>query len=329
LLWALSRIWIAGGHIKRATATPRSLESPVISVGGLAMGGVGKTPMVLYLAEALRFRSYKVAVLTRGYRRRSKKQLHLARGSDAPVDATGDEAQLLLKAADVGIGGDRWSVGKQMQKQFKPDVFLLDDGFQHAKLQRAINILLLDGIDPLAGDAPFPLGRLREPVSAMKRADLIVITRAGSRRFDGLRKRLPKAPVFLADVEVSRWAPERPPLDSIAAFCGLANPDTFFETLRVPGASVVFEKTFPDHHRYTREELIALTREAKLRGARALVTTAKDFVNLPEDAAEGVAPLKLYHVEVRMRVRDESTFLAQLDLLLGMSARSNNGCARL
>jgi tetraacyldisaccharide 4'-kinase len=243
------------------------------------------------------------------------------------VDETGDEAQLLLKAANVGIGSNRWSVGKRMQEQFQPDVFLLDDGFQHAKLQRCVDMLLLDGIDPLAGGAPFPLGRLREPVSAMERADIIVITRAGRRRFDGLLQRLPKAPVFLADVGISRWMPDRPPLDSVAAFCGLANPDTFLETLKMSGASVVLSKSFPDHHRYTREELIALTSEAKLRGARSLVTTQKDFVNLPEDAAECVAPLNLYHVEVSLRVRDESAFLAQLDLLLGTSSRSNGGCA--
>jgi tetraacyldisaccharide 4'-kinase len=328
LLWILSLIWVTGGRLKRVAATARSLDTPVISVGGLAMGGVGKTPMALYLAEALPSRSYKAAVLTRGYRRRSRRDLCLAKGSDAQVEMTGDEAQLLLRTTDVGIGSDRWSVGKQMQEKFRPDVFLLDDGFQHAKLKRTVDMVLLDGIDPLAGDAPFPLGRLREPISAIDRADILVITRAGSRRFDGLLRRLPKVPVFLADVQICRWIPERPPVESIAAFCGLANPDTFFETLELSGASVVLEKTFPDHHRYTREELVALTREAILQGARTLVTTQKDFVNLPGEAAQWVAPLKLIHVEVRLRVRDESAFLAQLDLLLGTASRFNGGCAR-
>ena len=197
LLWILSMIWVAGGRLKRVAAAARSLHTPVISVGGLAMGGVGKTPMVLYLAEALRSRSYKVAVLTRGYGRRSGRDLCLAKGSDAPVEATGDEAQLLLRTNDVGIGSDRWSVGKQMEEQFHPDVFLLDDGFQHARLKRAVDVLLLDGIDALGGDAPFPLGRLREPISAIDRADVIVITRAGSRRFDGLVRACRKRPYFL------------------------------------------------------------------------------------------------------------------------------------
>ena len=237
--------------------------------------------------------------------------------------ATGDEAQLLLRSCNVGIGANRWSVGKQMEEQFHPDVFLLDDGFQHAKLQRTVDVLLLDGIDPLAGDAVFPLGRLREPLTALERADVIVITRAGRRRFDGLLRRLPQVPVFFADVEVSRWSPHHPPLEPVAAFCGLANPLTFFETLKNSGVSVVFERTFPDHHRYTPGELQSLSREARSHGARALVTTEKDFVNLPEDAALCVAPLEIYSVEVRMRVRNESTFLAQLDLLLGLSSRFN------
>ena len=108
LLWILSLISVAGGW--SSELGDRSLAGyACISVGGLAMGGVGKTPMVLYLAEALRSRSYKVAVLTRGYRRRSRRDLCLAKGSDAPVEATGDEAQLLLKTTDVGIGADRWS----------------------------------------------------------------------------------------------------------------------------------------------------------------------------------------------------------------------------
>lgn len=329
LLWALSLIWVAGGKLKRRMVKTRALETPVISVGGMAMGGVGKTPMVRYLAGALGSRGYRVAALTRGYRRRSRGIVCLPKGSRVPVPVTGDEAQLLLRSCDAGIGADRWTVGRRMEEQFEPELFLLDDGFQHARLARTVDLLLLDGIDPLAGDAPFPLGRLREPESAMARADIIVITRAGGRRFDGLMRRLPKVPVFLADVEVNAWIPERPALGPIAAFCGLANPAAFFETIRESGIPVVLEQAFPDHHRYTREELQDLARQARLQGAIALVTTEKDFVNLPDDAGSCVGPLKIIQVAIRMRIRNESGFLTQLDLLLGLSSRFNGGCARL
>ena len=324
-LWLLSKIWVAGGRVKRVMATERSLATPVISTGGLAMGGVGKTPMVRYLSAALRGRGYRTAVLTRGYRRQSRESVCLPKGANVPVRITGDEAQLLLSSSDVGIGADRWTVGRRMEEQFEPDVFLLDDGFQHARLKREVDILLLDGLDPLAGDAPFPLGRMREPEEAIERADVIVITRAGDRRFDGLLRRLPQKPLFFADIEVSRWVPERPSLERAAAFCGLANPATFFETVRGEDINVVYERTFADHHRYTTEELQELCREARLRGATALVTTEKDFVNLPEGVESAVAPLKLSYVEVRMRIRNESTFLAHIDLLLGVRSQSARG----
>jgi len=330
VLWMLSKLWIAGGYLKRWLTRPRELSVPVISVGGIAIGGVGKTPMVRYLADAFRARGYQPAALTRGYKRRSKRPLVLAKGSEEPADVTGDEAQLLLRSCDVGIAADRWSVGREMEIRFRPDVFLLDDGLQHAKLRRAVDIVMLDGMDPLAGDAVVPLGRLREPVEALGRADLIVISRAGRRKFDGLLQRLPKhVPVFLSDVEIEAWRPERPALDRVAAFCGLANPLTFFDTLRNAGTRIVLTRTFADHHRYTPEELKALSREAQKAGARVLITTEKDCANLPEDADSLFAPMKLYVVEVGLRLRNEAEFFSCLDTLLGFSSHFNNGRASL
>jgi tetraacyldisaccharide 4'-kinase len=217
-----------------------------------------------------------------------------------------------------------------MEIRLRPDVFLLDDGFQHWKLRRAVDIVMLDGMDPLAGDAVVPLGRLREPVEALNRAGLIVISRAGRRRFDGLLQRLPKTiPVFLSDVEIEAWHPERPALDKVAAFCGLANPLTFFDTLRNAGARIVLTRTFSDHHRYTPEELTSLSRQAQKAGARVLVTTEKDCANLPEDVNRLIAPLKLYIVEVRLRLRNEAEFFSHLDALLRFSSHINDGRASL
>ena len=211
LLGLLACVWTAGGQVKRALSTPRRLSRRVISIGGLAMGGVGKTPTTACIANSLRARGYTPGVLTRGYGRQSNKTVCFARGSDAPVTVTGDEAQLLLRSAHVGIGSDRWEAGREMEKHFSPDLFLLDDGFQHAGLHRDVDVVLLDALDPLAGDAVFPKGRLREPVKELQRADVLIITRAGRRRFDGLIARLPKKPLFFADVEISGWLPEKPP----------------------------------------------------------------------------------------------------------------------
>jgi tetraacyldisaccharide 4'-kinase len=327
-LRVLAAVWIAGGHAKRAMSTPRRLPRRVISIGGLAMGGVGKTPTTACIADSLRARSYTPAILTRGYGRQSNETVCLERGVAAPVSLTGDEAQLLLRSAHVGIGSDRWAVGSEMERQFSPDLFLLDDGFQHARLHRDVDIVLLDALDPLGGDAVFPAGRLREPVEALQRADVLVITRAGRRRFDGLIARLPKKPLFFSDVEISGWLPERPLLDAVAAFCGLANPQAFFETLEEAGAHVVTTAVFHDHHRYTTEELRRLAQSATASGARVLVTTEKDRANLPSDCDECVAPLRIYTLVIRTRIREESEFMTTLDNLLGWTSRRNDGRAR-
>jgi tetraacyldisaccharide 4'-kinase len=245
-------------------------------------------------------------------------------GADAPISLTGDEAQILLRSGDVGIGSDRWATGIAMEKQFNSDLFLLDDGFQHSRLHRDIDVVLLDGLDPLGGDAVFPEGRLREPVSALERADVLIITRAGKRRFDGLIARLPKKPLFLADVAVSAWIPERPPLDAVAAFCGLANPQAFFETLEEAGANVVSYSVFADHHRYRADEVRRMAQTAATAGAKVLVTTEKDYVNLPADCDELVAPLRLFTVAIRTRLRNEAEFLATLDYLLGCASKAND-----
>jgi 3-deoxy-D-manno-octulosonic-acid transferase len=324
----LGFLWTSGGAWKRAMTKPRSLSTSVVSIGGLAMGGVGKTPTTACIADALRARGYKPAILTRGYGRASSETVCLPRGADAPVSVTGDEAQLLLRSADVGIGSDRWNAGLEVEKQFSPDLFLLDDGFQHARLGRDVDIVLLDAMDPFAGDAVFPKGRLREPLAALERADIILITRAGRRRFDGLLPRLPKKPTFFADVEISSWIPEHPASRPVAAFCGLANPHAFFETLQDAAVRVVTTSVFADHHRYTPDEMKQIAQSAFSAGATVLVTTEKDRVNLPVNCDELVRPLRIITVAIRTKLRNEREFLSTIEDLLGWTSRAIDGHAR-
>ena len=133
------------------------------------MGGIGKTPMVDFLAGRLREMGHQPAILTRGYGRRSvAKSILLPAGEPAPVDLTGDETQIFLRSghAPIGIGADRWATGKLLEEKFHPDILLLDDGFQHRRLARDLDVVLLDALNPAAGGAAFPLGNLREPWTA-------------------------------------------------------------------------------------------------------------------------------------------------------------------
>jgi 3-deoxy-D-manno-octulosonic-acid transferase len=309
-LTPLSWAWRAGHRLNlaRGMAARRALSTPVVSIGGLTMGGAGKTPMVAHLAARLREMGRNPAILTRGYK-------------------TGDEAQMLLRAGDarVGIGGDRFSVGRQLEQERKPDVFLLDDGFQHVRLDRQHDVVLIDALDPLGGGV-FPLGRLREPLDNLKRATEIVITRVEpGQSTAGLERRLRRynaeAALFRSRVVPRQWVE----LDTgaaieiaaaafrrVAAFCGLAVPRAFWRTLEELGLECAFQQAFGDHHRYRPEELRRLADRAAAGGAEALVTTEKDAINLPEGAAALVAPLKLRWLRIGIEIENEEEFLKRI-----------------
>ena len=326
---ALSLIWKWAGAIKqrRDIKTMRCLATPVISAGGIAMGGCGKTPFVLLLARLLRERGVRPGILTRGYRRRSVADLIVVEaGAYASTPITGDEAQMFVRSglADVGISSNRWLAGRAIEHGAGVDVFLLDDGFQHRRLKRDLDFVLLDALDPFAGGALFPRGRLREPVEALARAGAFVITRAQpGRQYRGLRDRLQHlnaaAPVFCATVEPSRWIRGATgeecaqPAGPLAAFCGLGNPNSFWETLRHLGIEPSPSWTFGDHHVYKPLDLRRLASLARSAGCAALITTEKDAMNLPQDFAALIAPIELYWLEVELHIDREDDLLGLIE----------------
>jgi tetraacyldisaccharide 4'-kinase len=329
ILWLFSRLWIWGAQRKRASnwAQSRVLHAPVVSIGGISMGGVGKTPLVGWLAEKLRGDGFHPAILTRGYRRKSiETNIVVPAGARMSAQKTGDEPQILIRTgfAHVGIGADRWATGCLLEEQLHPDIFLLDDGFQHWRLRRQMDIVLIDALDPFAGNAVFPLGRLREPVEALARADAIILTRAQPlREYEGIKARIravnPSAPILLAKVEPESWVNERtrqpspePPGPAVA-FCGLANPGSFWQTLLALDITPVFRWAFDDHHHYTHRELKLLAMQAQLRGARALLTTEKDAMNLPENALEILGPAELYWLKIGTELEDEATLMELIE----------------
>jgi 3-deoxy-D-manno-octulosonic-acid transferase len=327
-LWMLSRLWIWGSRLDRALAVARRrhLQAPVVSVGNITVGGTGKTPMVLHLARRLNEAGWKPGILTRGYGRHSfHAHQVVAAGANVPVSQSGDEPQLFLRAgvAPVGIGADRWRVGQLLEREFGVDVVVLDDGFQHARLDRRIDIVLVDALDPFGGGYPLPLGRLREPLDGLSRADIFVVTRSESGRVAQaaehfLRRRNPRAPVFHARAHpkafVSAATGETLPADAlpytrVAAFCGLGNPEYFWCTLAALGLQPALRIEFEDHHAYKPRELRYMGRHFRDERIEAVVTTEKDLVNLCDDPAHLLAPAPLYWLRIGVHIDREDEFL--------------------
>jgi 3-deoxy-D-manno-octulosonic-acid transferase len=326
----MAHAWKVGSRNKRESdlRASRRVDAPVISVGNLTMGGTGKTPCVLRLAELLKAAGRSPGILTRGYARGSPEaSLVVAPGTPLPVQQSGDEPQIFLRSglAPVGIGGNRYATGMLLRRDFGSEVLLLDDGFQHWKLGRNVDIVLIDALDPFGGGELFPLGRLREPVEGLARADMILITRSN---FTDLavpiervvRQWNPGAPVFRTRVEAQSWVDAAgreyptasPPFTKAGAFCGLGNPQSFRRTLESLGVDLVDWHEFGDHHHYRPRELLHIAHQFARHGAGAALTTEKDSVNLPDGFAELLTPVKLYWLKVRMKIEEEENFFAEV-----------------
>ena len=311
-------------HLRR-----RRLDAPVVSVGNLTVGGTGKTPCVLRLVQSLSQRGHKPAILTRGYGRSSPvKSLVLDPGASVRTESTGDEPQIFLRSglAPVGIGADRYETGSLLLHDFAVNVILLDDGFQHVRLARDVDIVLIDGINPFGGGEVVPLGRLREPVEGLARANLIVITRSNVTDLSPaiereIRRHNPIAPILRARIEPQEWIEHRTgnsrslatPFERAGAFCGLGNPQGFRRTLQAMQVNLVDWIEFDDHHRYTPAELRLIAGQMQSCGATAILTTEKDAVNLCEKCDDLLAPLPLYWLKIGMRFDDEEALLKVID----------------
>lgn len=288
------------------------LDARVISVGNLTVGGTGKTPMVLWIAERLLAEGERAGILTRGYRGEAIEGMTDA-ADGAP--STSDEVQLLRArlGAQVpfGIGADRLTNGRRLVRE-GVNWLLLDDGFQHLQLARDVDIVLIDATDPFGGGRALPAGRLREPRSALGRAGIIVITRSGhAPAVEALIRRYSPAPIFYAIAQplTPRLARGNSPgeEDSAArtktlfAFCGIGNPNAFVSDLQDWGFQIVGRRFYRDHHRYTQDDMQAIERDALAAGAEGLICTEKDLFNL---GASRPATLAIRYCPISLEVRD-------------------------
>ena len=277
----------------------RSLPGRVICVGNLTLGGTGKTPIVIMIAGILRDKGLKSAILSRGYAGNSQEKVNVVCDGERvllPAEVAGDEPVMIaerLKNIPILTGRDRWLTGNYAIKHFGVDTLILDDGYQHLALARDLNILLLDQKEPLGNGYLFPAGELREPVEESHRADLICLTRcSGNETTDSPMGRLAlpdNIPVIKTalrletairldnhqtmDVEILRDQP-------VAAFCGIAKPGDFRDTLETAGARVVFFRAFKDHHRYSADDLKSLEQDARKADAKFILVSEKDSVKI-------------------------------------------------
>lgn len=306
---------------RRVLAHQQRLPYPVISVGNITVGGTGKTPVAIALAEEARRRGHAPIILTRGYRGRAAGPCFVSAGNGSllSVIEAGDEPVLMaqrLSGVPIVKSGDRYAGGRFVLDRLTETVygehdrsrllFILDDGFQHWKLARDLDVVLIDGSNPFGNRRLLPLGPLREPLTALCRADILVLTKSADETLKGELKRLnPKAEVHLATYQTdSLLSPDgkRQPVAGLGgkriyAFSGIANPRAFRRTLETTGCSITRFKEYPDHYAYRSRDLLNLSRVAERDGCELLVTTEKDLVKC--SAYAGSVPLVALTVSFR------------------------------
>lgn len=309
LLWPFSLLYGLHAQLRawlyaHGWLSQKRLPATVVSVGNLTVGGTGKTPMVLWLAEKFLEEGKRVAILSRGYR-----------GTDGTSDEVEVMKHRLKTRVAFGVGRDRFAEGQRLMTEQPIDIFLLDDGFQHFQLARDLDIVLIDASRQLGHQILLPAGTMRERLTALDRADLVVFTRtesvAGAQ--EALQK-LCKFPLFAATTRLLgfRLLGGDESLQCLGAigsgpffaFCGIGNPEAFFSDLHEWGVPVAGQLAFADHHRYTPVEARALEQLAEKCGAKAFVTTEKDLYNLAKARPQKL-PVYIAVIDFVLRREDE------------------------
>lgn len=296
LLWPFSRLY--GLAVRRRNrrydrgAKPvLRIPAPVISVGNIVAGGTGKTPTVIFLARWLQQRGKKVCILSRGYRRRSRGRVLVSDGDliAATAAEAGDEPVLLaqqLPGVVVVVDADRVAAGRWAGREFKPDLFLLDDGFQHRRLHRDLDIVTFKGPRDLGNGWLLPAGPLREGLESLQRAGLLWFNGPAEALRSGPLAAWCETPQIAARLAFTgcrnREEQELAATDGVRAvlFCGLAGPAGFLQTAQSAGLQVVRFIRYPDHHAYRQRDILELEEAKRTHQAEVIITTEKDWVKI-------------------------------------------------
>jgi lipopolysaccharide heptosyltransferase II/tetraacyldisaccharide 4'-kinase len=335
-LRALSAPYQVGARARRGLyqkgwLASKRLPVPVVSVGNLTVGGTGKTPVTTFLARFFQEQQRLVAILSRGYGGRRTEVTCLSDGEHLYYQPPemGDEAYELARSLPgviVYTGTCRYEAGMAAWREYHPDMFILDDGFQHFQLARDLDIVLLDADRPFGNSRLLPAGPLREPVTTLRAADVLILTRYDEKhrdRLNLLRRLFPLQDVFTAVIEpasASRFpGGEEHPLKALSglaalAFAGLARPRVFQDALTKLGVDLRGFRAFPDHHAFTPGDLSDILQEARNTGAQAIITTSKDWARLGQTWP---GDLPLWVLKVAARVEPEAAWHQYLATALG------------
>ncbi len=288
VLTPLSWFYQMGHNINTQKQFTKKVNIPIICVGNITAGGSGKTPTAIainnIIAEHKMFK--EACFLTRGYG--AKNQTTRFISDHEPTQDTGDEPKILLNHSKTIISKNRYE-GAKLAQAMNHDIIIMDDGFQNNTLHKDISFLVIDGNTGFGNAKTLPAGPLREPIThGIKRADAIIII--GEDKLDNVNNIPPGKPVFNASIK-----PNIGQIDlsqEYFAFCGLAHPSKFFNTLKTSNIKVIEHKTFADHHPYDETELYDLINRAKKRNAK-LITTEKDIVKIPEKFHDKIQTLPI------------------------------------
>lgn len=339
ILWGCSLLYgcVVRGRFKlyqSGLLKPLSLSCPVISIGNITTGGTGKSPTVIEVTEILRRYGKQVTILTRGYRRETSES-NVVVQADTDVRDVGDEPLFMLQRFQRGpkpdlpevsviVGRQRFRSGQLALERFAPDVFLLDDGFQHIQLARTLDLVLIDATNPFGGDHLLPAGLLREPRHHLRRAHAFVITRSdevadieficqqlhaispdvpiftGVHEYDGIRKIATSEYIRHGILNTQR----------LLAVSGLGNPESFHRLLKKCGLHLVHTLDFPDHHWYSEQDAITIRQVLIEHNIDAVITTEKDETKLAQYSHTLGVPC--YVMTIRLHIQPEKEFEERL-----------------
>jgi tetraacyldisaccharide 4'-kinase len=299
----------------------------VISVGNVTVGGTGKTPLVIYLAERLKERKKKTAILTRGYGRETTKLTQTAKG-EINWQEVGDEPYLMARRlGDVPIlvSKHRFVSAGRAREKYQSEILLLDDGFQHLRLFRNLDIVVIDSTDPFGNGRLLPAGILREPLNSLERADVFVLTKTEqtSNKDDLIRvlkEHNPKALVVESVYRISgiRNLAEVVSIDrktltgkKALVFSGIGNPSSFERTVAQLNVEIIGHRIFRDHFIYREKDVLNLIREAQAAGADFIITTEKDSIRIPFIKRPGIP---FYVIKIDLEITSgEEPFLNKVE----------------